>query len=405
MDNSWHKYSLFFLLIVAAVGSLLRSGYMHELPLEYAHLVHAHSHVAFQGWIYTIMMLLLCRFYLTTEQIQSGRYRLQFKLTIPLIIAILVSFSVQGYALYSIIFSTLFQALNLWFIYSFFRDTRVKNNEQQAISLHFIKSGLYFNLISMIFPFVIGFLSAKSMANTELYQSCVYAFLHMQYNGWFIFIGLGLFFKLLEYKEIRYDKQYARVFLRIFQLALIPAIALSLLGMSFANSPAVYLPAYFAAILQLVGAFYFFKSIKGAFRALIRQSHTYLQGLYLFVASCFIIKLLGQSSSALPALMPLAFQNKAIILAYLHLSLIGVLSFFFLTLSIETNWLRLDKFKKLGLLCLFGGFCITEILLVLAGINIVHNNNLLFWGSVLMCLGICCLIPSLNNKAVPKLIK
>jgi hypothetical protein len=49
---SYHKYilvSLVYFFTVALIGTLLRSVTYLHLPLEYGHLVHAHSHVAFQG--------------------------------------------------------------------------------------------------------------------------------------------------------------------------------------------------------------------------------------------------------------------------------------------------------------------------------------------------------------------
>ena len=108
----WSKASLVFLFLVALIGTALRSVAFQPIPLEYANLVHAHSHVAFQGWIYTLMLLLLVRYFLSEDQIIAGKYLLQFQLTVVVIVGVLITFSIQGYGLYSIIFSTLFQILN-----------------------------------------------------------------------------------------------------------------------------------------------------------------------------------------------------------------------------------------------------------------------------------------------------
>ena len=56
----------------------------------------------------------------------------------------MVTFIFQGYALYSILFSSLFQLLNYWFTYRFFKD--VKKSEKainHKFSLQFIKVGMY----------------------------------------------------------------------------------------------------------------------------------------------------------------------------------------------------------------------------------------------------------------------
>ena len=112
MKSAWYKISLTYLFFAATIGTLLRSIAYVPLPLEYGHLVHAHSHVAFQGWIYTLLFLLLTHFFIDQKQVLQRRYSLQFKLTAFIILGVLLSFSLQGYALYSIIFSTLFQLLN-----------------------------------------------------------------------------------------------------------------------------------------------------------------------------------------------------------------------------------------------------------------------------------------------------
>jgi hypothetical protein len=189
LNKNLSKISLAFLFAVAIIGTLLRSPYIATIPLEYTNLVHAHSHTAFQGWIYTIMFLLLTNIFIAKDKIKKGHYVLQFKITVLIVLGVLVSFSLQGYGLYSIIFSTLFQVLNYWFIYRFLNDSGpVKSGSVNFISLRFIKTGLWLGVLSTIMPFGIGFLSAKGQNSTELYHAFVYTFMHLQYNGWFLFL-------------------------------------------------------------------------------------------------------------------------------------------------------------------------------------------------------------------------
>ncbi|MCU0347908.1 MAG: hypothetical protein MUC59_13290, partial [Saprospiraceae bacterium] len=150
MNGTWSKISLLFLLVIALVGTLMRLSPFLHLPLAYDHLLHAHSHTAFQGWVYTAMMLLLANLFLSKEQIQTGKYALQFKLTVVVIVGVLVTFAMQGYGLYSIICSTLFQLLNYWFIFRFFKDAR---QLPDSISLRWVKTGLWLGLLSSLAPF------------------------------------------------------------------------------------------------------------------------------------------------------------------------------------------------------------------------------------------------------------
>ena len=267
MKSSWSQVSIIYLFLVASIGTLLRAAGHVPLPLQYEHLVHAHSHVAFQGWVYTLMFLLLTHLYLDQGQIRAGRYPLQFWLTAVVILCVLVSFAMQGYGLFSICFSTLFQLLNYWFIYRFFKDTK----HLVSLPLRLIRMGLWLGVLSTLMPIGIGILSAKGLNGSEAYQSLVYTFLHLQYNGWFLFVLLGLFFQLLEKNEVHYDQSQGEVFYKLFTAAVLPAIGLSLLGMSFSTYALAF--SCPAILLQLAAVMYFMLSIQGKLRTWLQQKN------------------------------------------------------------------------------------------------------------------------------------
>ena len=397
MKKEWSKISLVFFFVVALIGTLLRSTFFISIPLEYGNLVHAHSHTAFQGWIYTVIILLLTNLYLKKHQIQKGRYSLQFNLTIFVLIGTLISFSLQGYGLYSIIFSTLFQLLNYWFIYRFIKDTRgINSPSKDTISFRFIKTGLWLGLLSTIMPYGIGLLSAKGLGGTEVYLSFVYTFMHLQYNGWFLFVALGLFYKFLEDNNILFNRNHAIKFYQLFTIAVIPAIALSLLGMSF--SKYLILPAYFAALFQALGLLFFILSINSNLKVFLRQKNRWFQLYFIVFLVSFILKIILQCLSVFPVFWSYAFNNKLILLAYLHLSLIGVISFLLLSLIIDLKWITINGFGKVGSALLVLGFIATELLLVTGGLGLYHNHLILMLGSASMAMGIFFLIISLCKK-------
>lgn len=68
LSVKWSKVSLFFLFSVACIGTLLRSFSYVDIFFEYQNLVHAHSHIAFQGWAYTIMFLLLINLFIDEDK-------------------------------------------------------------------------------------------------------------------------------------------------------------------------------------------------------------------------------------------------------------------------------------------------------------------------------------------------
>ncbi|MCP4438674.1 MAG: hypothetical protein GY810_06990 [Aureispira sp.] len=396
MNSTWSRISLFFFLTIAILGSLIRAFPFANIPVQYRHIVHAHSHVAFQGWIYTLMLLFLTNLFLSKEQIKSRKYPLQFKLTIPIILGILIAFMLQGYAFYSILFSTIFQLLNYWFIFSFFRDTKHLKNTNN-ISIRFVRAGLWLGLFSTLAPWAIGILSAKGFANTEPYHSAIYFFLHFQYNGWFLFVAIGLLFKCLEQAQIDYDNQKAKYFFLLFTTAVIPAYALSLLGMSYSNY--VIIPAVIAAILQLGALVFFVQLMQAVHNQWLAKKSLWIK-LFLYTSfASFIVKIGLQFLSIFPALELYAFGSRYLIMAYIHLSLIGVISFFFIGLLLDLNWIKIGRLSKIGSALLLIGFALSELILVVIGFGLSMLPKLLLIFSILMAIGILLLLLSPSNTS------
>ena len=391
MTRDWSRISLFFLFIVALIGTLLRSVSFVQVPFEYVNLLHAHSHVAFQGWVYTAMILLLTKTYLSDEQVKRGRYALQFWLTVIVVIGILISFALEGYAFYSILFSSLFQLLNYWFIFRFFRD--VKKTDLHAkgdLSLKFVKAGLWFGLLSTLLPIGIGLLSARGEGGSEAYRSLVYTFLHLQYNGWFLFVVLGLFYRFLDLNSWSYSRKEASRFYFLLAIAVIPSISLSLLGMKFSQ---YMMPVAYVSSALLGGAFVFFiRGLPKHSLSDLRQKDFWFRVYLLAFVLSFVIKMILQTLSVLPPFQAYASYNKFVIIAYLHLSLIGSISFLLLALFVELKWLSTTRLFRVGSALLLSGFAFTETLLVLAGLGWFYNSLLLSLGSGAMALGVLMMV-------------
>ena len=334
--------------------------------------------------------------FLSKDQIRKSRYLLQFKLTSLVIIGVLVSFALQGYALYSIFFSTVFQFLSYWFIYCFFKDVkRAQSHSSNTLSLKFVKTGLWLGLLSTVVPVAIGVLSARGLTGTEVYESLVYTFLHLQYNGWFLFVAFGLFYKFLENNKISYHPQGAIRFYWLFTVAVIPAITLSLLGMSFSGR--ILFLAYFAAALQALGLVFFTWTHRLTWKALLSMKSHWMRLYFMAFLLLFSLKVVLQCLSVFPMFSAYAFGNKLVILAYLHLSLIGVITFAFLALMINMKWLSINLASKVGNTFLVIGFVTTESLLVLGGLEVFYNHTILFTGSAFMAIGVLALIVSPQN--------
>ena len=78
-------------------------------------------------------------------------------------------------------------------------------------------------------------------------------------------------------------------------------------------------------------------------------------------------------------------------LSYLHLSLIGVISFFLIAFLIELKWISNQPRSKTGLAMLMLGFVITELLLVSGGLGAFYDQDILISGSASMAVGVLLL--------------
>lgn len=95
-----------FWAIAAALGLLLRWHAVEPVPgLRYGYVLHAHSHVAFLGWIFNAFIALaLAHFVVPAER---PRYRRVFLVAQVAVAGMLLTYPVQGYAAASIASSTL----------------------------------------------------------------------------------------------------------------------------------------------------------------------------------------------------------------------------------------------------------------------------------------------------------
>ena len=389
MNQQWYRISLLFLFIIALLGSVLRATHLVSIPLEYRHLIHAHSHVAFQGWVYTLLILLCCKLFLSPEQIAKGQFELQYKLTLAVIAGVLISFSMQGYGLYSIIFSSLFQVLNYWFVFAFFRELNA-NCVQHTYSVRFVKTGFWLGLLSTLAPWAIGILAAKGLAGGEAYNSAIYFFLHFQYNGWFLFVLIGLVLKQMEVKKIAMADKLTSRFLLSLTLATLFGYSLSLLGMSFREI--VIVPAIIASALSIMALWYFIKIFFSVGRSYLIDK-PFITKLLLYTAFvAFVSKIILQLASIVPYFKDYAFGNRFVIVAYLHLCLIALISFALLGLLLNLKWIKKNVFSKVGVLLLWLGFVGSEIFLVAGGLGIFYFPTILLICSTGMAAGVLCLL-------------
>jgi len=127
MDRSlsrWLRISFFNLLLVAFVGIILRYKIAFSLPIvDQKNLLHGHSHFAFGGWITQVLMVLLVH-YLSQHkgEVVFKKYRWLLYGNLVSAYGMLILFPIQGYAVGSIIFSTLSIINSYFFAAKYWKD-------------------------------------------------------------------------------------------------------------------------------------------------------------------------------------------------------------------------------------------------------------------------------------------
>lgn len=354
----WLKLNFAYFVLVALLGVTMRSAVLGIDILPYNHLLHTHSHIAFLGWVYPTLYILLVNRFLSAAQITRYRFKIQLILTHLLIFLMLIAFLAQGYAFYSILFSSLFQILNYVFVISFWRALK---NRQKTISDLFLKVALASLAVSTFGPWAVGTIKANGLGNTPYYKMAIYFYLHFQYNGWIIFALLALFFKQIEGLAGNISNQVTRFFI-LFAVALVPDYALSLLGLFNLNGLTGL--AWLAAIFQLIALFYFLPVIKH-----IRRNQTptvdIWSGIPLFIAGlALILKILLQFFPLFHSFRNIAFNNRGVVIAFIHLVMLGVISSYLMSELLIAR--IIDPLKKrvhAGIISFFIGFSISELLL------------------------------------------
>lgn len=385
------------------MGALLRLMFFDPpAGLNFKNILHAHSHTALLGWLYSALFAVIIYYFLPPAQAGKHKYKWLFGITQIAVLGMLFSFPVQGYGAISITFSTLHILASYVFIYFFLKDLKKTylplKEEKHNLSLAFIKAGLFFMALSSLGPWSLGPVMAMGFSGTPLYYLPIYFYLHFQYNGWFTFAIFGLFFKFLERNNIEYNKKYAGNFYRLMLYSCAPAFLLSAL---WVQPPFwVYIIAGISAVIQIVALYWLVKllfSIKNELSAVFRG---WLAFLMVFSAVAFVMKLVFQLVSAFPAAADLAYNMRNFIIGYLHLALIGFISIFLIALLIKEKGLKLDKnYCKAGITLFVGSFVLSEIVLFLQATllsfslgNIPYYHELLFWVSVPMPVGLLLIL-------------
>lgn len=359
--------SFFNLLLVSLLGLLLRLfPFLSSSPFDYKNLLHGHSHFAFGGWVMPVLLSLLMKNFPELKACIAYKHWRSIALLILLsAYGMLFSFPVQGYAAISIFFSTISIAA---IIYLAIIIRKAIKTLAQRTSFLFIKASLFYACLSAIGPFATGPIVVMGKASSPLYFDAIYFYLHLQYNGFFSFMVLGLFYRLMEQNAFVGD---GKTVFALFNYACLPTYALSVLW----SQPHLLFNwiGGIGALLQVIGFFYMWQDVVASKRfkkmALVKLS-----------VFAFAIKIGLQLLSAFPFVALLAYHNRNFVIAYLHLVLLG-----FISLSVFAMTLNRNALSRFGIQAFLFSFITTELLLVLTASSGLLHFDVPYFAQLLLC--------------------
>lgn len=351
------KIALFYFVLAALFGVILRLFPIVETQANYKFIVHTHSHIALLGWVYIALVSLLYRCFVEIRATKRKYLRI-FWFTQLTLVGMLLTFPFQGYALYSIIFSTLFLFASYWFLAFFLKNRSPALKKTPA--LRCAKAALWYMAISSLGPWALGGIMNTLGAESVWYRMAIYFYLHFQYNGWMILALTALVFLVLE----RHKTNLSQAQFKKFFLCLNTGVVLSFfLSTLWADPPLFfYFLGGIGALLQL---FAFGYLILLASPLLGTKGLSKLQRKLLrWVVVLLITKMLLQLLTSLPYFVNVAASYLDLTIGYLHLTFLGVVS---IGLFLVLDYFGLLKIPRNAVVLYLTGFVGTEILIFYKG--------------------------------------
>jgi len=354
--------ALSYLLLVGSMGILLRLFFVLPVAANYRFLVHTHSHIALLGWVYIALSTLVYKLYLTGAG-KGKIYKRIFLFTNFTLLGMMFSFPLQGYALFSIIFSTLFLFASYFLAWFVFKNVPARFRDRYSYKC--IKAALWYMVFSSIGPWAVGGVLATLGKASVWYKLSIYFYLHFQYNGWFILALIGILFFIAEKAKAGIGKKSFHIFLLLINAGVILSFFLSVL---WTKPPVVFYGlAAAGAVLQVIAFVQLFQMLKNSWKKIQESLQSFAAFLLKLSGICLAVKVLLQLITALPFFTELSFLYTDFVIGYLHWTFLGVVSLALFAFLYHFDLLR---FSRTAFWIYFSGFILSEILIFYKGTSL-----------------------------------
>lgn len=397
-QKSWILCCFFNFLIACVFGLLMRFMYLFPLDfLNYSFLLHAHSHVAMLGWVYLIVYVLIVHFFIPKEKRQKPIYNRLFWLTEFSVIGMMIAFPIQGYALFSIIFSTMHILLSYVFCRLVWKDSLRDKSPSQRLLL----VSILFMILSTCGVWCLGPAVSTLGKQSAFYQIAIQFFLHFQFNGWFILAILALFLKQFQEKidEVKFKKFY-------FLMIVSTILTLCFPVRWFIENDILSYINVCGVIIQLCAFIYFYKMLQPQINHFKSTLDKTTKMVYSLALCSLFLKVGIQTLTIFPNLAEVSHQIRNFVIGFIHLTTLGIITGFLFGILLQNKMLSANSvLLKIGVKVFILGYVLTEVLLFLQGLFFFFGEgsipgyfqNILIF-SILLVVGLVLMMSSIIKR-------
>ena len=357
--RAFFTWALGCLVVAAVIGALLRLIFVVDLPwMVFKPWLHAHSHVAMLGWVFTGLFVSLVD--QEGSDLRPGIAR-TFTVALAAVGGMVLFFPLQGYAPIPIALSTIHMILGYRLALHAWRRTAAWPAEGSRL---LVRLALVLLVLSTLGIWAMPFIMAFGLAGTEIYYWSIQWFLHFQFNGWFWFgvMAIGSRWAETHGVPVRLDRFTTSLWLLSCLLTYALVIAWSERYTFIIAVNAVGVLVQLWAGWRTLMAMHRVRA-----QALVRTT-PWLRLCIGMLLCAMMVKVAIQTALVWPTMAEMALTIRNYVIGFIHLNTLGVASSALFGYAITRGWL--DERRpgmRAGLLLFFGGVLSSELLLFLQG--------------------------------------
>jgi hypothetical protein len=403
MIKNWVIISFVNFFIASLLGLVLRLAHVYEIPwLEFRKVMYAHFHVSMLGWLYLVIYSFVWSGFIEKSRRERPIYNRLFWFTQFSVTGMIFSFSFQGFGISSVIFVGLHLLASYLFVILVWRDKPKKSSPSEL----FLRTSLLWMLLSTVGALVVAFLVIANIRNLVLYHMAIQFFLHFQFNGWFTFAVLAIFYHELERMGLTFN---LRIFRWFFWLLIVSCALTYALSVAWSNPhPLLFFMNGTGVLLQLGAVFVFLGMMRSLLHAYGKHLSPLVRIFFILALISFIFKILIQSAVVLPQVAVISYTIRQFVVGFVHLTVLGSVSAYIVGLLLHRGVISVSSLRgRWGSWIFLVSFILLEIVLFFQGLLLwlergflpYYYETVLFF-TVLFTGGILILLLELMSRQV-----